>query len=299
MRLIATALVIIILSGCASLRYSDYERGRVWCNERYLHNLDRPFHKKHLDVAERGYIYALAAALVLQGDSQEDKEHYFPTPHRLELIDKPERHSSGFEVGTFILYETDDRTKVKEIIIAFTGSNDSDDWLWTNLFFSKQQYELAEEYIKKMAQQYSENRIVVAGYSLGGGLAVHVAKIPATKKYISEVWALNPSPKTYSNGEEDKRIWLAAVEGEALAKMRWPVFHIWPGVYNIGSPKSQTADEFYLIQSTSIYGHFRWVLARNMLHVADLSIYNRTKAETTEPLMILKGSNFESCRKFK
>ena len=299
MRFTVAILVLIFLSGCSSLRYSDYERGQVWCNDRYLHKLNSPFHKKHLDVAEKGYIYALAGALVLQGNSQEDKDHYFPTPLRLELVDKPKRDSSGFEVGTFKLYETKNREKLKEIVIAFTGSNDSDDWFWTNLFFSKKQYKLAEEYVKKIAEQYSDTRIVIAGYSLGGGLAVHVAKIPSTKKHISEVWAFNPSPKTYSNGDEDKRIWLAAVEGEALEKMRWPIFRIWPGVYDIGSPEKQTADEYYLIQSTSIYGHFRWVLARNMLHVADLSIYNRTKAEKTEPLMILKGSNFESCQQFR
>lgn len=298
-RVIALFLVLLFVSGCSTLKYSDYERGKVWCNDRYLHKLDKPFHEKHLKVARRGYMYALAGVLVLQGNTQEDKEHYFPTPSRLEMIDKPKRDTSGFEVGTFKLYVDDDRSEVKEIIIAFTGSNDSDDWLWTNLFFSKRQYELAVEYVLKIAKEFKNYRIVVTGYSLGGGLAVHVAKNPETKNYISEVWALNPSPKTYSNNDQDDRIWMAAVEGEALAKMRWPIFRVWPGVYNIGAPESQTADEYYLIQSTNIYGHFSWVLARNILHVADLAIYNETGAERTEPLVILQGSNFESCKEFK
>lgn len=299
LRVYVAVLVLVILNGCGTLKYSEHEKGKVWCNDRYLNKLDTPFSKKYLDVAEKGYIYALAGALVLQGNSQEDKEHYFATPQRLVLVDKPERDQSGFEVGTFKLYETAERITLKEIIIAFTGSNDSDDWLWTNLLFSKKQYVQAEKYVQKIAQKYAGDRIVVTGYSLGGGLAVHVAKNHLTKDYISEVWALNPSPKTNSNSLKDDRIWLAAVEGEALSKMRWAIFRIWPGVYDIGAPESQTAVEFYLVQSTSIYAHFRWVLARNMLHVADLSIFNRTGAEKTEPLLILKGSHFQACEKFR
>ncbi len=298
MRYMIVILALIFLSSC-SLKYADREHGKIWCNDRYLNKLDTPFSDKELAVAERGYIYALAGVLVLQDSQQESKDHYFPTPSRLKLIDNPKRDFSGFEVGTFKLYETEDRENIKEIIIAFTGSNDSADWLWSNLLFSKKQYRLAEKYVLKIIEQYPNSKIVLAGYSLGGGLAVHVAKNPSIKEYISEVWALNPSPKIYASGEEDKKIWLAAVRGEALAKMRKPLFYNWPGVNNIGAPAEQTADDFYLVKSTSIYGHFRWVLARNMLHAADLSIYKRTKAEKTEPLMILKSSSFKSCEEIK
>ncbi len=301
MRYIILSFALVILSSCSSFLspWSKYEKGKVWCNERYLHERPTPFSKEHLKVAERGYIYALTGSLVLQGQddiSEEDTDHFFKIPSYLEVYDWPEPDTSGFEVGTFKLYETSEKTKLKEIIIAFTGSNQKRDWVFTNLLFSKKQYKLAEEYVLQIAEANPNTRIVVAGYSLGAGLAVHVTKNPSTKKYISEAWALNPSPKTYADGNQDRRIWLAAVDGEVLTTVRKPIFHIWPGVNNIGAPVDQIADEYNLVKSRDIYSHFRWVLTRNMLWAADLSIYNRTKSEMTEPLMIIKESSFESCK---
>ena len=297
-------LITISLTGCASPKYSEYEMGKIWCNDRYLQTLTpQPiFHDKYFTIAERGYIYAVAAALTLQSDSSESQEHYFPLPERLVSIDKEpkdkaSKDKSGFEVETFKLYETNKKEKVKEIIIAFAGSNELHEWVWTNLFSSKKQYDLARKYVIKIAKEYPENRIVVSGISLGGGLAVHVGKDPETKSLIDEVWALNPSPKTYSNSDMDHKIWMAAVEGESLAKFRTPIFRVLPGFYKIGSYDEQTADGYYLVESNNIYSHFRWVLIRNMLHAADLSIYKRIGSESTEPLEILKASRFKSCKK--
>ncbi|MGM8898958.1 MULTISPECIES: alpha/beta hydrolase family protein [unclassified Psychrobacter] len=304
MRFIIVMLVSALLSGCSTLGKitTNSEKGRYfWCNDRYLHKLDSPFGKEHLKVAERGYIYALASSLVLQGQdkiTQESKDHFFQIPSYLEVHHWPKSDKSGFGVGTFKLYETSDKIKLKEIIIAFTGSNQKRDWIFTNLLFSKKQYKLAEEYVLQIAEANPNTRIVVAGYSLGAGLAVHVTKKDSTKYKIAEAWALNPSPKTYTHGKSDNKIWLASTDNEVLKIVRSPFFHRWPGVDNIGAPEDQTAEEYNLIRSMGIYSHYRWVLTRNMLWVADLSIYNRTKADMTEPLKIIKNSSFKSCQQY-
>ncbi|MEZ7517275.1 cutinase family protein [Psychrobacter sp. NPDC078370] len=306
MRIIIVTLALALLSSCSMIGSltTSREAGNFWCNERYLHDMKYPPFpnetSKHLEIAEKGYIYALASTLVLQGQypddlSQESKDHFFQTPSYLEIYDWPKSDTSGFEVGTFKLYETSDKTKLKEIIIAFTGSDQKRDWVFTNLLFSKKQYKLAREYVTKIAEANPNTTIVVAGYSLGAGLAVHVIKDPSTKKYISQAWAFNPSPKIYADGEEDEDIWLASTGNEMLKMVRSPFFYKWPGVDNIGAPKNQTADEYNRIKSWSIYSHYRWVLTRNMLWAADLSIYNRTKADMTEPLKIIKNSSFKSC----
>ncbi|MCQ1060882.1 hypothetical protein LRP52_42015 [Photobacterium sp. ZSDE20] len=64
---------------------------------------------------------------------------------------------------------------------------------------------------------------------------------------------------------------------------------------SIGSPSNQTAEDYYLVRSNPIYGHFRWVLARNMLHMADLAFYIESHKGTTEPQEILEASSFEAC----
>lgn len=300
---IILAPIFASIAACSS-NYTKYETGDFWCNERYLKVENKPFGFKHLEVAKRGYIYSLASSLVLQKENNEGFSHSYKAPARLVLVEKLDRHYSGFEASTFKLYSPDDLTNLKEIIIAFTGSNDSADWITTNLFFSQSQYRLARQYVISIAQRFPGKRLVVTGTSLGGGLAVHVTKHKDTSSLVSETWAFNPSPKNYVNDDIDDRIWLASTNGEALKTMRSPWMRWWPGVSNIGSPESQTAENYYLISSNLAYAHFRWVITRNMLFAADLAVLKEKECKAaaecssvlTEPLEILKKSHFEACR---
>lgn len=292
-RMIGVLVSSLCLVGCAT-DYVPYESGKFWCNQQSWSR--EAFDQTHREVAKRGYLYALAGALALQQVNPEGDSHYFRAPERLHEVDRPERDASGFEVATFELYSHREPGKLDALIIAFTGSNDSADWVWTNLLLDKSQYELAERYVQAQLSkdQYRGVPVVVTGYSLGGGLAAHVARQPAISSSISEVWLFNPSPKTYAEGSQDKRIWMAATRGEVLSILRWPVFRIFPGVNDLGVPPSQKADDYYLVKANKAYSHFRWVLARNMLFAADLAMEEDDPLRD-EPMQILKMTSFDAC----
>ena len=105
MKHVVIVIFVSLLGACSSTSIkSPYgASGVVWCNDPFLRDIEKPFGPVHRNVAKKGYIYALAGALVLQGDSAEDNEHFFPTPSRLRKVDQPQRHQSGFEVATYEL----------------------------------------------------------------------------------------------------------------------------------------------------------------------------------------------------
>ncbi|MFN3014304.1 lipase family protein [Vibrio coralliilyticus] len=294
------ATTLLLAAGCSSVKH---EKGAIWCNEplKYTPNTTH-FDRTHIEVARRGYIYALAGAFVLQTNSDESKDHWFELPERMTVVDKPERHKSGFEVGTFELREEITDAKPSEVIIAFTGSNDKADWVWTNIWFSQTQYDLASEYLKKVHSEYPNTRIVVTGYSLGGALAGHVTKEEKTSALVDEAWLFNPSPKLYANDNYDERIWVGAVRGEALQYVRtWPFETFWPGINKIGAPWQQNAQDYYLISAFPVYGHYRWTLVRNILFVADYAhLQNENYGpvdpkRVREPREIIEASYFKAC----
>jgi len=259
--------VLLLAAGCNTV---PCEKGAIWCNEPLKYESGVHFDRPHLEVARRGYIYALASAYVLQKNSDEDRDHWFSLPARMREVHRPIRDASGFEVRTFELKAKPEDREPSEIIVAFTGSNDSADWVLTNLFFSQAQYELARGYVDAIAKEYPAKRLVVTGFSLGGALAGHVAKHEGTRKLVSEAWLFNPSPKLYAHDKYDKKIWVGALRGEALHLIRSrPMELLWPGVNRIGAPWQQNAQDYYLISAFPIYGHYRWALTRNILFVAD------------------------------
>lgn len=296
MRFIAIIVVGLLSAGCAGLWG---ERGNyAWCNERYLYSRTQPVaDPKHLNFADRGYLYAVAGALVLQEVDAEGDDYHFELPSRMRLIEGPSQKDIGFDVKSFDVLETPTSNNIEEVIVAFVGSNDWADWLWTNFLFSQKQHSLARNYVKTIAKMRPGKRIVVAGFSLGGALAVHVTKHDETKDFVSEAWAFNPSPKTWVSGEINHKIWLGAARGELLSSVRSVFFRWLPGINKIGAPPNQTAEDFYLIKTSGIYGHFRWVLPRNMLHMADYQKAPNNTPRTTEPLEILKRSRFSICTK--
>ncbi len=287
---------VLTLGGCTSIDYPKYECGKIWGAERVVKDGD--FHPKYLTASKRGYIYALAGALILQKDNKEGREHYFAPLDRLHGIDGlyVNDKATGFEATTFELFEDNKSQVPHEVVIAFAGSNDPKDWIQNFSPLSATQYQQAVDYVKrvKAISRYASIPLTVTGYSLGGALAVHVTKNPKTSGDVNEAWAFNPSPKIYSDGNSDEKIWLAAHRGEVLSITRTAPFRILPGVSFIGATDEHTVDDFYLIKTNQIYGHYRWVLPIQMLHVADFALLKDggSVSGTTEPFEILKRTKF-------
>jgi dienelactone hydrolase len=269
-----------------------------WCNDRFLDPATKPFDAQHLKIAQRGYLYAMAAALALQKTDAESRAYYFSTPARLRQIDRPRRDRSGFELASFELLDAP-AGALKEVVVAFSGSNDNADWNNTNLGDDTRQYTLARRYLRKLASrpEYRGIPIIATGFSLGGALAVHVTKHRETRHLVSQTWAFNPSPKTWVGNQMDSRIWLAATASDGLGPLRDFGASLLPGVGEIGAPPAQRAEGFYLLEANPVISHYRWVLTRNILHVADLAwrIEHGDDA-SSEALQILQSSRFRSCK---
>lgn len=294
-------LALAVLSGCSTL---SYEKGAIWCNEPlvYVPPEARHFDDRHLDVARRGYMYALAGAHVLQGNTEEDKHHWFGLPPRLQREGPvQDDRSTGFSAATYKLYKNAGDADPEQIIIAFKGSDDRVDWIFVNLLFDQRQYEQARDFTKRIKQEYPTTPIIVTGFSLGGALAGHVTKHEETTALVTQAWLFNPSPKLYTHNRYDKRIWVGALRGEILNPVRSRAMQfIWPGVNRIGAPASQDAQDYYLISSFTVGGHYRWVLTRNILFVADYAHLQNSKgpvdpARLNEPREIIKLSKFTAC----
>jgi len=293
-------LAALVLSACTIGTKPEIAAGQnsIWCNNRYLPDLDAKdpvTDDLHLAVAKKGYLYALIGAYVLQKEDSEGKEHHFDLPDRVSQIYNLSEHDkeTGFEANTFVVHSTQGKTD--EIVIAFTGSNDLEDWKTNFSMLNRKQYAQARSYVKKVAKTYTGVKFSVTGYSLGGGLASHVTKNEETSELVNVAWVFNPSPKTWSNSEPDPRIWHASTTNDILKIARWPIFRILPGVAYVGAESGQRAENFYLIESNPVYAHFRWALARNILHTADLAFFRESKQPTSEPLEILKKSKFSAC----
>lgn len=298
------ALVMIQVSGCSSPKFSPFPKyggkieGTVWCQSRYLDMVGEYQVKpkdpnseygKKLRLAKEGFVYALAATLTLQ-DKDSKYQYNFIMPSYIKQIDElTENHANGFQAETFV-YENP-VTKDAELIIAFRGSDQFfKDYLLQNFALWQVQNEPAREYVVK-AVAYRDahkgqfgKKVVVTGNSLGGALAAHVANHRDTRDLITDAWAFNPSPRTSvrpPDGENPK-VRLLSTDQEILNMFRRK---------NIGAPLENQSTDYNLISSSSVYNHYRWVLAREILWYADLAMYfdSGKKAQTTPPLEILKA----------
>ena len=290
--------LLLLLLLCLPALAGATPSSRFWCNGRFLDPAAKPFDAQHLKVARRGYPYVVAAALALQQDNAEGRAYHFAPPPRLKEVDRPRRDRSGFEAASFELRDAPDGP-LRELVVAFTGSNDEADWDSTNFGNDTRQYALARRYLRQIAArpQYRGVRLVATGFSLGGALAVHVTRHRETRALVAETWAFNPSPKTWVDGKPDARIWLAATASDGLGPLREFGASLLPGVAEIGAPASQRAEGFYLLEANPVVSHYRWVLTRNLLHVADLALRVEQGSDApTEPLAILQASRFRACR---
>jgi hypothetical protein len=285
--------VIVAISGCTSL--SPVTSGpSIWCNTPYL--TGNEFDGDHLDIAQDGYIYSLAASLALKNDPP-----WFHAHERLVKVDNVHRWS-GMEATTYELRSYKNHETIDEIIIAYAGSNSTLDWLFTNLplGLAPTHYRHAREYALSIVDQYKEKSgsvdIVVTGASLGGGISINVLKHESTSDYIDKAWVFNSSPKTKVNDETDIRLWAASMKDEFLYPIR-NFFDSAPLLTGIGVHKDQYQDGYYLVESNRAFQHYNYVLTRNLLHAAIPALKRGDHSPLVdEPEKILLLSNEARCK---
>lgn len=303
---ISLLITVLFTSGCASIRnmfpnsLSGEESGQAWCSDRYLdmnEYLKTPeiagsAFRKRIELSEQGYLYALIAAYTLQG-KPEHARHAFILPEYVSRLDQytADDPSTGFHAESFLV--TNPTTHKKVVVIGFRGTDGPPDWRLHNaaIFFKPRQFAPARAYVEKVRQTKEAEGldIIVAGFSLGGGLAVHVTQEPSTATFVKQAWAFNTSPRTGVPRKEDPRIYMLSVKDEVLGLIRRN---------SVGAPINHVAEDFDLIKSSSWYAHSRWVLTRQMLQFADLSLFYKSDktAELTPPLEILKANKSTACR---
>lgn len=291
--MLKTTLIVItsaVVAGCGVIpKNFGILFGRAWCDVRYLDTISEyqdyqtgePEFRKKLDLSKAGYIYAVAAVLPLQIGNDETEFH-FGTPERLsEVSDLRISKENGFQAMTFLL--KDDKGVPTAVVISFAGSNEYRDYFLHNFALFPVQFADARDYTYRVANdiRFSGLRVVATGVSLGAGLAVHVKKTRPTSKFVNEVWAFNPSPRTDAPANLDPDIYLLANKYELLNQFERS---------HLGASTAHTATDFGLINSSSFYAHYRWVITRQILHYADLAIYLESGkvTMTTEPMTLLQ-----------
>ncbi|WAF78411.1 Mbeg1-like protein [Aeromonas dhakensis] len=297
---IAVCAFVITLTSC-SLMPSNWgkEEGFVWCNARYL-DLTSPAYKypntvnpnkdKRFKLAYEGYIYALLGAVVLQKE-QEYEDKHFALPDYIE-VDSTRDDKTGFQASAFKVYTNSDKTQIKEVVIAFRGTDQTwRDYSKHNLSPFPQQYQPAEDYVLEISNKYNNKRIVVTGYSLGGGLAMHVLNNYRTSSKINQAWAFNSSPRTGEKITVEPRLYLISAKGEVL---NLPRKVLRGGPKSLGALDEHFSDDYDLVAASSIYLHSRWVLARQIIIFADMVYFEKSGRQPgyiSPPLEILKLAN--------
>lgn len=307
---VALAIILALtVSGCSSFRFSPFPKfggkieGVAWCSQRYLDMVDAyqnppkrvdSEYGRKLRLSKEGYIYAIAATLALEKDNSEKQYNFGPIKNLTKIPILSVDKFNGFQAETFTFPDPNGK---KQLIIAFRGSDQFlIDYLGQNFGIWQIQNSSAREYVLNVIH-YRDNhkdefsdKLVVTGNSLGGGLAAHVTNTENTGKFITEAWLFNPSPRPGVSPPAggNPKIRLLSTHSEILniSSRR-----------KLGVQEQNKYTEFDLIQSSSFYNHYRWVLAREILWYADLAQYFDQKEEPSlivvepTPLQIIASQN--------
>jgi hypothetical protein len=248
-------------------------------------------------MSKSAYEYAVIALLPLQKEGV-DTNFNFDIPENVEHLiefdsDKIEGMSGfGFAAKSYLLTKSDGSV---ELVISYNGSDSILDYLAQNFSIFLFQNKYARKYLEFVVNRKPDgiDRVVVTGYSLGGGLAAHVTKYPS--KYssaINQAWLFNPSPRIGDvNSNIDDRIYLLSTEYEVLNKLNRE---------KLGASDQHTMKTYNLIKSSSIYNHYRWVLAREVLQYADAAYwYDDNFTEDESPAMKILRTQTKPCEEAK
>lgn len=277
---------------CSSRRASDYEAGYIFCPIRYQVGHDNyALPKKSIELAGKGYLYALAAAKVLHKENEEGDDHRFGDDPRLVHVPSLDKDNwTGFQASVFEIHDIS-TGKVSSVVVAFRGSDQTRDWILQNIGLPMQ-YNSARKLIFEIqsTEKYRSVPLIVTGASLGGGLASHVKRHRDTSSYVNEAWLFNPSifdGILFTQPDEDT--YLLYQKGEFLEGFR--------SILGTDYAVDKNVAAYDLIDSGAAYGHFRYSLLLQVLHAADVYHWCTTKGEdvSSPALRVLEKSNMRAC----
>jgi hypothetical protein len=182
--------MLAALSACAtSGSYKDLEQQAVNAEfaGKYAHLAMMSSNSYHKDEKKRDYFPI----------EKMDWQHYSMNG---ELTDKPD--GPTFEDGwNGLAYDIYKKKNTKETVFAYRGTEGFWDWIFSNLalFYSPaytEAFEKFEEY--KNSDEHKDEKIMVTGHSLGGGIALGVSVRNEGVKAV----VFDPSPRIF-NGLED------------------------------------------------------------------------------------------------
>jgi hypothetical protein len=172
----------------------------------------------------------------------------------------------GFQSEAYL--KKDNNGNVVKVSISFRGTDESLDWIFTNLKFSfnsskpPYQYTMAKCWVNLYKEKYPNAKFVFTGHSLGGALAHHVS----FDYEGSEVYVFNESPRYWVQNEKKiakSRTGFAIYEkNEILTILR----KIWFLQYNDENSVKPLEVDFRLGSMTT--QHEMYKLARGLLLVS-------------------------------
>jgi hypothetical protein len=175
---------------------SDLEQRR--CNVRIHRGAEPPRFENARPWAQKFIDFATLSAIVYRdvANNVEPPTGWAPSPDRQDVVDD-QKTSLYFEVWENALPDT------VEVAVVFRGTHEWKDW-WSNLRWVTRfvpigwdQYDLTRSEIVKVVarakQRHRTVQMVMAGHSLGGGLAQQAAY---AHPEIKQVYAFDSSPVT-------------------------------------------------------------------------------------------------------
>lgn len=210
------------------------------------------YDEAHQHIAQDTYLFA-------QMSQNAYEKNHFDFPENIKKLGHIKDEKTGF--SALIFEQKNYFSKQKNIVVAYTGTQDWKDWLYGNAL--NHQYKQAEELIRSLKKKYPKHAIIATGHSLGGGLALHSSlafeSVPA--------YVFNPSYRTHvkDKHKSNERI-VIAEKGDILKLQRMA----WPNPSTVGEYET-----FYCAKEDD---HSIYKLARCLTHIAAIEM---EEAETS------------------
>jgi hypothetical protein len=173
--LVLLTLTFLLLAGCGSMRtrLTECDHPSGWC-------------KEIRELAAHAWPYAQLSSNVYL------KEDQFDLAGRFRELSVHENKNIGFYAT---LYED---TRNQQLVFVVRGTDDIEDWTRGNFRPNQNEFGLATT--RAVKAKYPGRPLVVAGHSLGGGVAMHIS----LNEKVDRTYSFNGSPHFRANGQREE-----------------------------------------------------------------------------------------------